>query len=55
MPLGNVLQALIMLTVVLVGSVTVGKLFRRINQPAVVGVIIFGLLIGTILASLLIR
>jgi Kef-type K+ transport system membrane component KefB len=50
MPLGNVLQALIMLAVVLAGSVLVGKLFRRINQPAVVGVIFFGLLMGTILA-----
>jgi Kef-type K+ transport system membrane component KefB len=50
MPLGNVLQALIMLAVVLVGSVLAGKLFRRINQPAVVGVIFFGLLMGTILA-----
>jgi Kef-type K+ transport system membrane component KefB len=50
MPLGNVLQALIVLAVVLVGSVFVGNLFRRIRQPAVVGVIFFGLLIGTILA-----
>jgi Kef-type K+ transport system membrane component KefB len=50
MPLGNVLQALIMLAVVLVGSVLVGNLFRRIKQPAVVGVIFFGLLMGTILA-----
>jgi Kef-type K+ transport system membrane component KefB len=50
MPLGNVLQALIMLAVVLLGSVFVGNLFRRFNQPAVVGVIFFGLLIGTILA-----
>jgi hypothetical protein len=41
MPLGNVLQALIMLAVVLVGSVLVGNLFRRIKQPAVVGVIAF--------------
>jgi Kef-type K+ transport system membrane component KefB len=52
MPLGNVLQALIILAVVLVGSVFVGNLFRRINQPAVVGVIAFGLLLGTILAVL---
>jgi len=52
MPLGNVLQALIMLAVVLIGSVFVGNLFRRINQPAVVGVIAFGLLLGTILALL---
>src|ERR1700734_1073994 len=52
MPLGNVLQALIMLAVVLIGSVIVGHLFRRIKQPAVVGVIAFGLLIGTILAVL---
>ena len=50
MPLGNVLQALIMLAVVLVGSVFVGNLFRRIRQPAVVGVIFFGLLLGTIVA-----
>lgn len=50
MPLGNVLQALIVLAVVLVGSVFVGNLFRRIRQPAVVGVILFGLLLGTILA-----
>jgi Kef-type K+ transport system membrane component KefB len=52
MPLGNVLQALIMLAVVLIGSVFVGNLFRRIKQPAVVGVITFGLLLGTILAFL---
>jgi Kef-type K+ transport system membrane component KefB len=50
MPLGNVLQALIVLAAVLVGSVFVGNLFRRIQQPAVVGVIFFGLLLGTILA-----
>jgi Kef-type K+ transport system membrane component KefB len=52
MPLGNVLQALIMLAAVLIGSVFVGNLFRRIRQPAVVGVIAFGLLLGTILALL---
>src|SRR6201996_6410061 len=52
MPLGNVLQALIMLAAVLVGSVFVGNLFRRIKQPAVVGVIAFGLLLGTTLAVL---
>jgi Kef-type K+ transport system membrane component KefB len=52
MPLGTVLQALIMLAVVLIGSVFVGNLFRRIKQPAVVGVIFFGLLLGTILALL---
>jgi Kef-type K+ transport system membrane component KefB len=52
MPLGAVLQALIMLAVVLLGSVLVGNLFRRIKQPAVVGVIAFGLMIGTILAVL---
>jgi Kef-type K+ transport system membrane component KefB len=50
MPLGSVLQALIMLAVVLVGSVLVGNLFRRINQPPVVGVILFGLLMGTLLS-----
>jgi Kef-type K+ transport system membrane component KefB len=50
MPLGSVLQALIVLAVVLVGSVLVGNLFRRIRQPAVVGVIFFGLLLGTMLA-----
>ncbi|MGB9250484.1 MAG: cation:proton antiporter [Mycobacterium sp.] len=50
MALGNVLQALMVLAVVLVGSVFVGNLFRRIRQPAVVGVIFFGLLVGTILS-----
>jgi Kef-type K+ transport system membrane component KefB len=50
MPLGNALQALIMLAVVLIGSVLFGNLFRRINQPAVVGVIFFGIVMGTILA-----
>jgi len=50
MPLGNALQALIMLAVVLIGSVFFGNLFRRINQPAVVGVIFFGIVMGTILA-----
>lgn len=50
MPLGDVLQALIMLAVVLLGSVFVGNLFRRFNQPAVVGVIFFNILLGTILA-----
>jgi len=50
MPLGNVLQALIILAVVLLGSLFAGNLFRRINQPAVVGVIFFGLLMGTLLA-----
>jgi Kef-type K+ transport system membrane component KefB len=50
MPLGNVMEALIMLAMILAGSVLVGNLCRRINQPAVVGVIFFGLLMGTILA-----
>jgi Kef-type K+ transport system membrane component KefB len=50
MPLGNVLQALIILAAVLVGSVLLGNLFRRLNQPAIVGVIFFGLLMGTILS-----
>lgn len=50
MPLGSVLQALIVLSAVLVGSALVGTLFRGIKQPAVVGVIFFGLLMGTALA-----
>ncbi len=50
MPLGNVLQALIILAAVLVGSVLVGNLFRRLKQPAIVGVIVFGLLVGAILS-----
>ncbi|MGO8964601.1 MAG: cation:proton antiporter [Mycobacterium sp.] len=51
MPLGNVLQTLIMLAAVSVGSVFVGSLFRRFNQPAVVGVILFGIVVGTILTA----
>lgn len=50
MPLGNVLDALIMLALILAGSVFVGDAFRRIGQPAVVGVIGFGLLLGVVLA-----
>jgi Kef-type K+ transport system membrane component KefB len=50
MPLGSSLQALIMLAVVLIGSVLFGNLFRRIKQPAVVGVIFFGIVMGTVLA-----
>jgi len=50
MPLGNVLQALLVLAAVLLGSVFVGNVFRRMHQPAVVGVICFGLVIGTTLA-----
>ena len=49
MPLGNALQALIMLAVVLIGSVFFGNLFRRIAARGV-GVIFFGILMGTILA-----
>jgi Kef-type K+ transport system membrane component KefB len=52
MPLGNALEALIMLTVVLGGSVLVGKFCHRIHQPAVVGVIFFGLLLGALLAMM---
>src|ERR1700733_1331527 len=50
MPLGNVLKKIIILPVVLGAPVLVRSLFRRIKQPAVVGVIFFGLLLGTILA-----
>ena len=50
MPLSDAIQALIILAVVLIGSLIVGNLFRRINQPAVVGVIFFGLLLGIIVA-----
>src|ERR1700749_112403 len=50
MPPGDSLQALIILAVVLIGSVFFGSLFRRIKQPAVVGVIFFGIVMGTILA-----
>src|SRR6201986_3921992 len=50
MPPGDSLQALIILAVVLIGSVFFGKLCLRINQPAVVGVIFFGGMMGTILA-----
>lgn len=51
MPLGTALQALIMLAVVLVGSELAGSLFRRFRQPAVVGVIFFGLLMGVVLSA----
>ncbi len=50
MPAASALHAIIVLGVVLGGSVFVGILFRRFKQPAVVGIIFFGLLIGTVLA-----
>lgn len=51
MPLGDALQGLVTLTAVVIGSLLAKTVFRRCNQPTVLGPIVFGLLIGTIVAS----
>ncbi len=52
MPLGNVLQSLIALVAILMGAVLIQHLFRRANQPGVVGLILYGIAIGAGLAAL---
>lgn len=51
MPLGDGLQGLVMLTAVVIGSLLAKTIFRRCHQPAVLGPIVFGLLLGIIVAS----
>lgn len=51
MPLGEVLQGLITLTVVVIGAVLAKDLFRRCNQPTVLGPIVFGLVVGAVVAG----
>ncbi|GAB1814329.1 cation:proton antiporter [Mycobacterium sp. MUNTM1] len=51
MPIGDALQGLVTLTAVAIGSLLAKNVFRRCNQPTVLGPIVFGLLIGAIVAS----
>lgn len=51
MPLGDGLQGLVTLTAVVIGSLLAKTIFRRCNQPTVLGPIVFGLLLGAIVAS----
>ncbi len=52
MPLGDTLHGLIVLAVVVIGSVLLGNAFRRIAQPAVLGPITLGLVVGTTVMAL---
>lgn len=51
MPLGDGLQGLVTLTAVVIGSLLAKTIFRRCHQPTVLGPIVFGLLLGIIVAS----
>jgi Kef-type K+ transport system membrane component KefB len=51
MPLGDALQGLTTLAVIVVGSVLVGNLFNRIGQPRVLGPVVAGIAVGTALAA----
>lgn len=51
MPLGDALQELTLLAVVVGCSLLVGNLFRRIGQPTVLGPITVGLAVGAALAA----
>lgn len=51
MPLGDALQGLTILVLVVVGSLIIGNLFARIGQPTVLGPISVGLAVGTAVAA----
>lgn len=51
MPLGDVLQGLITLTLVVIGSALAKELCRRCSQPTVLGPILFGLVVGAAVAA----
>ena len=51
MPLGEALHGLILLVVVVVGALAAGHLFNRIGQPRVLGPIVLGIAVGTVVAA----
>ncbi|GAY17452.1 cation:proton antiporter [Mycobacterium sp. shizuoka-1] len=51
MPLGDALQGLMTLAVIVIGSVIIGSLFARVGQPRMLGSIVVGILVGTALAA----
>lgn len=51
MPLGDALQGLTTLAVIVIGSAVAGNLFSRIGQPRVLGPIAVGITVGTALAA----
>ncbi|WP_319435938.1 cation:proton antiporter [Mycobacterium sp. RTGN5] len=51
MPLGDALQGLTILAVIVIGSVLIGNLFNRFGQPRVLGPIVAGIGVGTALAA----
>lgn len=52
MPLGDSLQGLTVLIVVVIGSMLVGRMFRAIGQPSVLGPITFGIVVGALVVAL---
>ncbi|BBY63562.1 cation:proton antiporter [Mycolicibacterium helvum] len=51
MPLGDALQGLTILAVIVIGSMIIGNLFNRFGQPRVLGSIVAGIGVGTALAA----
>ena len=51
MPLGEALHGLILLVVVVIGALAAGHLFNRIGQPRVLGPILLGITVGTVVAA----
>lgn len=51
MPLGEALHGLILLVVVVIGALVAGHLFNRIGQPRVLGPIVLGIAVGTVVAA----
>ncbi|WP_019972170.1 cation:proton antiporter [Mycobacterium sp. 141] len=50
MPLGNTLQALVTLAVIVIASVFLGNLFAKFGQPRVLGPITLGIVVGSAVA-----
>lgn len=51
MPLGEAMHGLILLVVVVIGALAAGHLFNRIGQPRVLGPIVLGIAVGTLVAA----
>ena len=51
MPLGEALHGLILLVVVVIGALLAGNLFNRLGQPRVLGPILLGITVGTVVAA----
>lgn len=51
MPLGEALHGLVLLVVVVIGALAAGHLSSRIGQPRVLGPIVLGIAVGTVVAA----